>query len=205
MARGPACSRRTPHFSKTRFLRKRFRTKYQPACKPGSVGHHSLAQAIRDGHSSGTMFAHGLEQPTRTASLTSPCGVIAFANGPALPSLFGFAPGVVCHAVSVAGYAVRSYRTFSPLLRPETERFVLCGTFPGVAPAGRYPAPYVDGARTFLPRSLSTVAGAAVRPTDIIRMGALARRVKGPRWLIGFHARNFDRSVTGAFDAGSSI
>jgi len=83
----------------------------------------------------------------------------------ALPSLFGFAPGVVCHAVSVAGYAVRSYRTFSPLLRPETKRFVLCGTFPGVAPAGRYPAPYVDGARTFLPRSLSTIAGAAVRPT----------------------------------------
>src|SRR3954471_11830872 len=36
----------------------------------------------------------------------------------ALPSLFGFAPGVVCHAVSVAGYAVRSYRTFSPLLAP---------------------------------------------------------------------------------------
>ena len=56
--------------------------RYQPACKPGSVGHHSLAQVIRDGHSSGTMFAHGLEQPTRTASLTSPCGVIAFANLP---------------------------------------------------------------------------------------------------------------------------
>ena len=37
---------------------------------------------VRDGHSSGTMFAHGLEQPTRTASLTSPCGVIAFANLP---------------------------------------------------------------------------------------------------------------------------
>ena len=61
--------------SKTRFLRKRL--EHQPACKPGSVGHHLLAQAIRDGHSSGTMFAHGLEQPTRTASLTSPCGVIA--------------------------------------------------------------------------------------------------------------------------------
>jgi len=28
------------------------------------------------------MFAHGLKQPTRTASLTSPCGVIAFANLP---------------------------------------------------------------------------------------------------------------------------
>jgi len=34
----------------------------------------------------------------------------------ALPSLFGLAPGVVCHAGSVAGAAVRSYRTFSPLL-----------------------------------------------------------------------------------------
>jgi hypothetical protein len=37
---------------------------------------------------------------------------------PALPSLFGLAPGVVCHAVSVAGPAVRSYRTFSPLPPP---------------------------------------------------------------------------------------
>src|SRR5258708_6575054 len=94
---------------------------------------------------------------------------------PALPSLFGFAPGVVCHAVSVAGPAVRSYRTFSPLPAPERRRFVLCGTVPGVAPARCYPAPYVDGARTFLPRSLSTVAGAAVRPTDAPRDGGLGR------------------------------
>ena len=89
---------------------------HQPACKPGFVGRRPLAQTTRDGHSSGTMFAHCLEQPTRTASLTSPCGVFAHrANEPALPSLFGLAPGVVCHAVSVAGPAVRSYRTFSPL------------------------------------------------------------------------------------------
>ena len=50
---------------------------HQPACKPGFVGHRQLAQTIRDGHSSGTMFTHCLEQPTRTASLTTPCGVIA--------------------------------------------------------------------------------------------------------------------------------
>ena len=50
---------------------------HQPACKPGFVGHRRLAQTIRDGHSSGTMFTHCLEQPTRTASLTTPCGVIA--------------------------------------------------------------------------------------------------------------------------------
>ncbi|MEA2345806.1 MAG: hypothetical protein QOF63_3975 [Thermoanaerobaculia bacterium] len=52
--------------------------RYQPACKPGSVGHRLLAQEMRDGHSSGTTFARCLEQPTRTASLTSPCGVFAF-------------------------------------------------------------------------------------------------------------------------------
>src|SRR4051794_21679144 len=105
-----------------------------------------------------------------------------FREQPALPSLFGFAPGVVCHAVSVAGNAVRSYRTFSPLPSEAREgkggRFVLCGTFPGVAPAGCYPAPYVDGARTFLPRSLSTVAGAAARPTAALGMGAGPRHVK---------------------------
>lgn len=91
--------------------------KYQPACKPGSGGHRFLAEAMRDGHSSGTLFAQRLEQPTRTASLTSPCGVIAASSElSAMPSLFGFAPGGVYHAVPVAGDAVRSYRTFSPLL-----------------------------------------------------------------------------------------
>ena len=104
---GSGVLRRTPHS-----------LEHQPACKPGFVGHRPLARTIRDGHSSGTTFARCLEQPTRTASLTSPCGVFAFANEPALPSLFGLAPGVVCHAVSVAGPAVRSYRTFSPLLPP---------------------------------------------------------------------------------------
>jgi hypothetical protein len=32
-----------------------------------------------------------------------------------MPSLFGFAPGGVCHAANVATCAVRSYRTVSPL------------------------------------------------------------------------------------------
>ena len=35
--------------------------------------------------------------------------------GPAVSSLFGLAPGGVCRAVAVAGNAVRSYRTLSPL------------------------------------------------------------------------------------------
>src|SRR6185312_17521485 len=62
------------------------------------------------------MFAHCLEQPTRTASLTSPPRRYRLREQPALPSLFGLAPGGVYPAVSVAGNAVRSCRTFSPLL-----------------------------------------------------------------------------------------
>ena len=153
---------------------------YQPACKPGSVGYRELAHAIRDGHSSGTTFARCLEQPTRTVGPDMALRCYRQKRTAATPSLFGFAPGVVCHAIPVAGDAVRSYRTFSPLPSPRRRRrrFVLCGTVPGVAPAGRYPAPYVDGARTFLPRSLSAVAGAAVRPTDAIRMAVAGGGVK---------------------------
>ena len=69
------------------------------------------------------------------------------------PPLFGLAPGGVCRAVAVAGGAVRSYRTLSPLpadRRAACGRSALCGTFPRVAPAGRYPAPCLRGARTFL-------------------------------------------------------
>ena len=74
-----------------------------------------------------------------------------------LPSLLGLAPGGVCPAAAVAGSAVRSYRTISPLpprkgAKPLKGLAVcFCGTVPRVAPAGRYPAPCFRGARTFLP------------------------------------------------------
>ena len=62
-------------------------------------------------------------------------------QGPGAPSLLGLAPGGVYPATPVAGGAVRSYRTLSPLpvFAPEGfgGRFAFCGTFPGVAPAGR--------------------------------------------------------------------
>ena len=82
--------------------------------------------------------------------------------------LFDLAPGGVYHAVSVTENAVRSYRTLSPLLAGMAhERFAFCGTFPGVAPAGRYPAPCFRGARTFLSAiSHHSATGAAIRPTD---------------------------------------
>ena len=171
--------------SKTRFLRKRFAQRYQPACKPGFVGHRLLAQTIRDGHSSGTTFARCLEQPTRTASLTSPCGVIACANDPRcrpysvlLPVWFAMPvplPDPRC-ALTAPFHPYLPLPLSFPRKRGRVgwgKRFVLCGTFPGVAPAGCYPAPYVDGARTFL-----SLAEAAVRPTDAQGMGFMARCVK---------------------------
>jgi len=148
----------------------------QPAYKPGSVGRD--ANATRDGHSSATPVARRLKRPTRAANPDMIRGLL-----PA-PPLFGFAPGGVCRAASVAGGAVRSYRTVSPLpwlVRNAPRRSVLCGTFPGVTPAGCYPAPYVHGARTFLPGTLSGFAGAAVQPTDKIAMGAQGLAVKGSR------------------------
>ena len=70
-------------------------------------------------------------------------------------ALLGLAPGGVYHAQMVAHLAVRSYRTLSPLPILPIQgigRFAFCGTFPRVAPAGRYPAPLSRGARTFLTR-----------------------------------------------------
>lgn len=80
-------------------------------------------------------------------------------------SLFGVAPGGACLASPVASPAVGSYPTVSPLpslvrrtdayasFARETGRSLLCGAFPRVTPAGRYPAPLLHGVRTFLVRS----------------------------------------------------
>jgi hypothetical protein len=45
-------------------------------------------------------------------------------------------------------------------------RSAFCCAFPGVASAGRYPAPCFRGARTFLPPSRYALRRAAIRPTD---------------------------------------
>jgi len=67
-----------------------------------------------DGHSSGTPVAERLTQPTR-ATARKPACRSPVEDRPDVSPLFGFAPGGVYHAVSVASDAVRSYRTLSPL------------------------------------------------------------------------------------------
>ena len=147
---------------------------HQAACKPGSV---SAMTAVGD-HSSGTALARRLARPTRT---TSPEAGLQVRNLPS--SLFGLAPGGVYHAASVAGPAVRSYRTFSPspadVLRHPGGQTDLCGTFPRVAPAGRYPAPCFRGARTFLDAAVADFAAVAWPPD------AAAGSITGTRRLEG--------------------
>jgi hypothetical protein len=132
----------------------------QAACKPGSV---RSARRRR-------WMAIPLGRPSPDASRDLPGRPARKAACPAAaePSpLLGLAPGGVCRAAAVTGSAVRSCRTLSPSPAGASRRpggqAALCGTFPGVAPAGRYPAPSFRGARTFLPRPL---AEAAIRPPD---------------------------------------
>jgi hypothetical protein len=139
----------------------------QPACKPGSV-----RGCPRDDHSSGTPIAERLLQPTRAAAWKP---ARPHLSAKPVPPLFGLAPGGVCPAAPVASRAVRSYRTLSPLLRTDPQRFAFCGTFPGVAPAGRYPAPCLHGARTFL-----CGEAAVIRPTGVSIRGEGAAGVKQP-------------------------
>src|SRR6202020_560635 len=79
----------------------------ESAVKPGSVV---------DSHSSGMRVATHLKRPTRKP-MWATCGVGSRTTH-RLASLFGLAPGGVCRAVGVATFAVRSYRTISPLPAP---------------------------------------------------------------------------------------
>ena len=108
-----------------------------------------------DSHSSGTSVTGRLLRPTRTATRKR-AGVACRPYSGLLP--VGFAV-----PRPLPARAVRSYRTLSPLPvsspKGRNRRFAFCGTFPGVTPAGCYPAPCFRGARTFLPPAGFPIAG----------------------------------------------
>src|SRR5512136_733175 len=104
----------------------------EAAHKPGSVPATGYPFA-GDGHSSGTAVTGGLERPTRKHER-------AVLNA----SLFGLAPGGVYLASGVAvgpGELLPHPFTLTRLRQGFGGRTSLCGTIPGVTPAGRYPAP----------------------------------------------------------------
>ncbi len=129
----------------------------QAACKPG------LVPRIRSGatviHLRSCLRTTWCDLPGQHAEAhvqPEDCGL----------SLFGLAPGGACLAPFLAVGAVRSYRTVSPLPGPKARRSVLCCAFPGVTPAGRYPAPCLRGARTFLDNTVSGPVAATAQPPD---------------------------------------
>jgi len=100
----------------------------EAAHKPGSVPGTGYP-APGDGHSSSAAVADGLKQPTRK-------------HGRAVldASLLGLAPGGVYLASDVTAEPGELLPHPFTLTR-RSGRTSLCGTFPGVTPAGRYPAP----------------------------------------------------------------
>ena len=142
----------------------------QTACKPGSVSPVARARRpflwdARCRAPRATYPGSGAETRLRSSRRTR-----------RLP-LCGLAPGGVFRAAPVAGGAVRSCRTVSPLPGGANAagRSVLCGTFPGLTPAGCWPAPCFRGARTFL-----TPPEGGARPSGRLAKQALAakRRVR---------------------------
>ena len=142
----------------------------QSACKPGSV-RRGVASA-RDGHSSGTVVANRLKQPTRATS-RKPAGALRL-----LSPLFGLAPGGACHAAPVTGRAVRSYRTFSPLPAPrERGRAVRSlWRYPWGRPRRTLSGAVFPWSPDFPPGE--RIRRAAVQPTGLGGIGAASRGVK---------------------------
>ena len=123
----------------------------QTACKPGSV---------EDGHSSWARVTARLVRPARTEAETpSACRQAA-------PSLFGLAPGGVYRAVSVAGDAVRTYRTVSPL--PARKR---AGGLFSAALSLESPPPGVTRHRVSVEPGLSSPGTPRERPSGRLAMG----------------------------------
>ncbi len=96
-------------------------------------------------------------------------------NGDA-PSLFGLAPGGACPARPIAGPAVRSYRTFSPLPRKRGGLF-------SVALSLGLLRPGVTRRRVSMEPGLSSTGepAAAVRPSGASDVAAWGRSVKSGR------------------------
>ena len=117
------------------------------------------ALPLGDGHSSGTPVAERLLRPTRAAARRCArrhlCRTSSAAVTPAAPTWSCSRWGFPCrHRCRRRGALLPHHFTLAARPdRPERAwRYVFCGTVPGVAPAGRYPAPYLRGARTFLSR-----------------------------------------------------
>src|SRR5947207_7628236 len=157
------------------------RVNRQTVCKPGAV------PPTRQTHGRGWPFIWDVR--CRTPRATDPSGGTEGPPGSAsqsryrLPLLLGLAPGGVYPAAAVAGGAVRSYRTISPLppAVPKAEQARRCVS---VALSLGSPPPGVTRHRTSVEPGLSSPCraivrqGAAIRPSGWDHVGSRAAAVK---------------------------
>ena len=146
----------------------------QLACKPGSVWLRFAPE--RGSHSSGTGLAPGLLQPTR---MTGPETGWTACAARVIPIRFCSRWGLPCRPCRHGRGGLLPH-PFTLTFRGR--RFAFCGTFPGVAPAGRYPAPCFRGARTFLEQ---VALPAVTQPSD----GRLIGGFSSQRKIHGLQAR----------------
>jgi hypothetical protein len=123
----------------------------QTACKPGSVPPENVVQ--------GRGWPFLWDARCRAPRATDPSGgaevrpAFPRTGMPAAPTWSCSRWGFPCRRRCRRRGALLPHRftlAAGPVFR-DGRRCTFCGTFPGVAPAGRYPAPYLRGARTFLP------------------------------------------------------
>ena len=160
--------------------------KRQSACKPGSVREGSLPPR--------RPFIWGVRR--RTPRATNPGGGLKTGPGSGIAPAAAAAPirscsrwGLPCHPCCQGRGALLPHPFTLALWAKPVGRFAFCCTFPGVAPAGRYPAPCLHGARTFLRDALTaidaTARPAAVQPTgegEIRGRGGGKSRSQTRRW-----------------------
>jgi len=149
------------------------RKERQPACKPGSVwpGFCPDVTAIPLGRPSpGASSNQPERQGQRMRPRPRPRARAHRSYSVLLPAGLAVPPTLPPARCALAA-PFHPYPCARPCGRMDG-RFAFCGAFPGVAPAGRYPAPHPFGARTFLRLK------SGGRPADWRNghMGAVARR-----------------------------
>ena len=78
--------------------------------------------------------------------------------------------------------------------RIEIRRYDFCGTFPKIASAGRYPAPFLAGARTFLPQAVIRLAAVA-RPSGDYQIAGPPSYSKSKLKRIARHSPSMTPSI----------
>ena len=143
----------------------------QPACKPGSVWPPPESGNV-------AAIPLGPMSPSASRNLPGRWAGNCPRRLPLVPSLFGLAPGGVCHAASVAGRAVGSYPTLSPLPRhcPCPKARTGRGGLLSVALSLGSPPPAISRHRVSMEPGLSSRT--AFRLSSVRPPGQLAGRIK---------------------------